>query len=157
MEYRRPKEGEYYRHFKGKRYQVLAIAKHSETMEEMVVYRQLYGEHEVYVRPLAMFVSKVDREKYPDAAQEYRFELEEDTAEDTTDEQSVILQFLDLNTAVEKIEFLQTVKDEITEKFIGIAAQSLDFVENDGTIEERYDALLHYLRTVAKYENGRLR
>ena len=48
-----------YRHFKGMEYRVLAVAKHSETLEEMVVYQALYGEHGIWVRPLAMFVEKV--------------------------------------------------------------------------------------------------
>lgn len=63
-----------YRHFKGKEYEVLYIATHSETREEMVVYRALYGERGVWVRPKAMFMSEVDREKYPGATQTYRFE-----------------------------------------------------------------------------------
>ena len=68
-----PKKG-VYRHFKGKRYELLDFARHSETQEWMVVYRALYGERGVWVRPKAMFMSEVDREKYPDAAQTYRFE-----------------------------------------------------------------------------------
>lgn len=44
-----------YRHFKGNEYEVLYIAKHSETLEEMVVYRALYGEHGIWVRPLSMW------------------------------------------------------------------------------------------------------
>ena len=64
-----------YRHFKGKYYIVEDIALDSETLEEVVVYRQLYGEHKLFVRNKEMFLSKVDKEKYPSVTQEYRFEL----------------------------------------------------------------------------------
>lgn len=65
-----------YRHFKGNFYIVEDVAIHSETGEKYVVYRALYGTYECYIRPYEMFLSKVDKEKYPDVEQEYRFELQ---------------------------------------------------------------------------------
>ena len=72
--------GGIYRHFKGKLYKVLNIGYDSETNnlefpKKLVIYEALYDDHKIWVRPYDMFVSKVDKNKYPDVIQEYRFEL----------------------------------------------------------------------------------
>ena len=64
-----------YRHYKGNEYEVLSVAKHSETLEEMVVYRALYGEGEVWVRPLSMWNDKI---KLADGSETKRFVLVEE-------------------------------------------------------------------------------
>lgn len=69
--------GRVYKHFKGKKYRVVCIATHTETEEQMVIYQALYDKKTVYARPYDMFISLVDRKKYPDVKQVHRFELDE--------------------------------------------------------------------------------
>lgn len=168
MEYRIPRKGEIYRHFKGNLYEIILIARDSETLEEKVVYKEVDGDA-AYVRSLPMFVSYVDKEKYPGVQQEFRFELvndvrklkakseEPEQQESCIADRALIMEFLEIDKVEEKIQYLQAVKDQITDEFLAIVAQSMDFVENEGNIAQRYDAILKYLRTIAKYESGRLR
>ncbi len=66
-----------YRHFKGDYYLVEDVALHSEDKQEYVVYRRLYGDGSLWIRPKDMFLSEVDHEKYPEVEQKYRFQLQE--------------------------------------------------------------------------------
>lgn len=71
------KKNKIFRHFKGDLYMVVDIAEHTETKEELVIYRSLYGNCQLYARPIDMFLSEVDREKYPDVKQKNRLEYVE--------------------------------------------------------------------------------
>ncbi len=167
MEVRIPKPGDIYRHFKGNVYEVIIIARDSETLEEKVVYKEVGGDA-AYVRSLPMFVSPVDKVKYPNVVQEYRFEyigeqkqvpVVEETMEEEVELENaeLIMNFLDQDKVRDKINYLVRVKDHISESFLEIVAQSLDFVETERDLASRYEAILQYLRTVEKYEKERLR
>lgn len=146
-----PKENEIYRHFKGNLYQIVAIATHSETAEEMVVYRALYGEGGIYVRPLDMFMSETDKNKYPDATQQYRFEKVESAVDPG------LMEFLDAETYEERIKIASHLHPRITDSMINTMSVALDLDIKDGKIEDRYEELMNCLETHAKYECTRLR
>ena len=96
------RQGQFYRHFKGGLYQVMAIATHSETKEKMVVYQALYGDYGIYVRPYDMFASEVDHEKYPQVKQVYRFtQVHPEEMEEESDKVEVPDLTLELDESME--------------------------------------------------------
>lgn len=154
---RRPVVGEIYRHFKNKNYKIIAIAHHSETGEELVIYQALYGDGMVCARPLDMFVSEVDHEKYPEVVQKYRFEkIDAPVATMTIEER--MLKFFDEETLEGKYQVLLTMREEITDVMIDNMAVVLDLVIEDGPIAKRFDDLKQAIQTRQKYEQtNRLR
>ena len=153
---RRPLTGDVYRHFKDRLYEIITIAIDSETEEEMVVYKQLYGDFLTYVRPLSMFLSEVDHEKYPQVKQKYRFELvREERKESQPDE--ILLQFLDAKGATGKYKLLDEYEGTLNDRMINNMAISVDVVIEEGPIEQRLAQLKDCLRTKARFECTRLR
>lgn len=161
----RPKENDIYKHFKGNTYQVITIAKHTETEEELVVYRNLYHPEQIYARPLTMFLSAVDKDKYPDSTQEYRFEQEgESFTISSTEEEAPeltlspwLVRFLDADTYEQKLELFARMKNEIDDEMINTIAVALDIEVEKGPVEERYNEVKNCLITLEKYECNRLR
>ena len=181
---REVRPGQFYKHFKDKLYQIITVAEHSETGEQLVVYQALYGDFRTYVRPYEMFVSEVDREKYPNVSQKYRFELinsenfgnteakpekkeEVATVEEvvSADEQDGelaginpdLLAFLDLDTLSEKLEMLKDLRKRIDDHLLDSIAASLDIVVEDGPLPQRYQEVLNCLETMEHFECSRFR
>lgn len=171
-----PVPGEKYRHFKGGLYQVVTTGVHSETNEEMVVYQALYGDFQVYIRPLSMFLEPLDKEKYPKAEQELRFQpvcsrdisftpeetQEETVSQETSESESpkgevnpYLLQFLEAETFGAKLKIFLEMKDSINEVLLTEIAASLDISAGTGTLEEQYASVQYALHTLAKYERNK--
>ena len=176
---RRPVAGETYKHFKEKNYKIIAIAHHSETGEELVIYQALYGDGMVCARPLDMFVSEVDHEKYPEVKQKYRFEKIADAPEtglkvaalegaqviepkekplSQMSAEEKMMAFFDEDDLEARYQILLTMREDVTNTMIDNMAVVMDLVIPDGSIQNRYDDLKRAIQTKQRYEqNMRLR
>lgn len=180
-----PRPREIYKHFKGNLYQITAVAQHTEMDELLVVYQALYDDFKTYARPLEMFLSEVDREKYPDVRQKYRFELQSENAdrqrereanaesasnaaaahspasdgepEEQLDLDPQVLEFLDANTYEQRLNILAGLHHRITDDMITTMAVACDIEVPDGETEVRYASLKSCLQMLEKYECNRLR
>ena len=173
-----PKPFEIYEHFKGNRYQILTIAKDSEDGHLVVVYQAMYGDYPVYVRDLDMFMSPVDKGKYPDVSATYRFtkissetelkdevvtKVPKEASADTpsvakTDEYTLdpaVERFLDADSIQEKLNILAEVRNRITDDMLQIMAVASDFELNEGSTEDKYRELKNCLLTKEKFESTR--
>ena len=175
--------GQFYKHFKDKLYQNVTVAEHSETGEQLLVYQALYGDFKTYVRPYEMFVSEVDREKYPDVKQKYRFELIKSEnfgnteAKPEKEEMAAALEvvpanepdpelagvnpdllaFLELDTLAEKLEMLRDLRKRMDDHLLDSIAASLDIVVEEGPLPQRYQEVLNCLETMEHFEGSRFR
>lgn len=139
-----PLPGEKYLHFKNKLYQVIAVAKHSETMEPYVVYQALYGDFGVYIRPYDMFVSEVDHEKYPEVTQKYRFAYVDHTKNETLRTERAEHKKIPVNQNVEQQENVPDVTAAVSTTEL----QEQDMVQRELDVEEQINPwLLRFLDT----------
>jgi len=178
-----PKPGQIYRHFKGHLYQIVTIARHSETLEALVIYQALYGDFQVYARPLHMFMSEVDKEKYSDVKQRERFELVRTANEITVDEMYTepmeqkaiepavqvdvarqtpqldagVEEFLDADSFEARLRIFTGMQHRLTDDMINIMAMSMDTEVPEGSLEDRIASLKNFLLMQVKYECNRIR
>ena len=145
-----PKPGELYRHFKNKLYQIVTVATHSETGEKLVIYQALYDDFGVYARPLDMFVSEVDREKYPDVKQKYRFErITPQTKQTDTQVKSEAVGQSAAKLPEARSMQVQTSKAQVVDADDDQAPnpQLIKFLDAD-TLEEKYNILVSMSDTI---------
>jgi hypothetical protein len=120
-------------------YQVVAVAEHTETGEKLVIYQALYGDFKVYARPLAMFLSEVDHEKYPEVKQKYRFERVElpaagtETPEQNTSETGTY--------ETEKMDFDEPEAPPEQDEGGAVDPRLMEFLDAD-SYEEKYNILV---------------
>ena len=147
---RTPKPGEFYRHFKNKLYQIVTVATHSETGEKLVIYQALYDNFGVYARPLDMFVSEVDHEKYPDVKQKYRFEriTPQTKQTDTQVKSEAVRQSATKMPEAGSVQ-VQTSKAQVADADDDQAPnpQLIKFLDAD-TLEEKYNILVSMSDTI---------
>lgn len=182
-----PKPMQVYRHFKGNMYQIVTVAEHTETGEKLVIYRPIDPDCKDcgsrpdteeknsdgqptrigrdFARPLDMFLSEVDRNKYPHAEYKYRFTLIDDpdncaaSSEGSEDAglDPMLEKFLDADSYEEKLEIFYDMKGCKDKQILSYIATSLDIVLSSEEVSEQYDELLKCLVTLEKYECNRLR
>lgn len=157
-----PVPGDFYRHFKNRMYQIVAIAYHSETEEAMVVYQAQYGEKKVWVRPLTMFMEEVDHEKYPDVTQKYRFERVEENAEEVVEYtmNPYLLAFFDAMDEKhydKMLEALAKLSGHASQKEIDDICIVLDMQTVGDTVTEQISEIRRHIQMIRKFDGERLR
>lgn len=179
-----PKPGEFYRHFKGNLYQILTLAIHTETEEPLVIYQALYGEFQVFARPLAMFQGiaangkkrfiKVsmkkseqlleESQKKEDEKQEaeeislsFKKNQNEDQKKEDEDIYKQMEKFYDADSYEDKLAYLLPLRGKLNDIMISNIAVSLDIAVPEGSKEEQFQSIISCLKTMKKYQRSRWR
>lgn len=134
-----PQCGEIYRHFKNRLYQIITVAKHSETGEKLVIYQALYGEFATYARPLEMFISEVDHEKYPQVTQKYRFERVDRSS--LSQNQTIASENQEKNPVGSAAEMEKGEQRDDAAENSGVNPKLMAFLDTDD-FEEKYNILV---------------
>lgn len=175
-----PTKGQIYKHFKGNVYEIIAVAKHTESDERLVIYKSGAENATVYARPVEMFLSEVDHEKYPDVEAKFRFTLLDggDSCKETTsleskdgmlqegnmpeDEENeklhpLLEEFLDADSYEDKLEIFMKMRDVADRRMLSTVAVSLDVEITKDDVEEQFEEILYCIRMMEKFECNRLR
>lgn len=181
-----PKPGEIYNQFKDKPFQIITVAAHAQTKEQMVVYQALYGDFKTYALPLELFLNGEEHGKYPQTEQDYRPEPEkapEEPAREALPVQEVkeaaaspdiqegksgtsasdgevnllLMKFLDAKSYSKKLEVLTSNRKHLNDRLINDMAVALDCAIEEGPLDQRINGLVNCLQQLRRFEDRRLR